>query len=208
MPIAAPDAAADRDAPAIAALFQVWGKQYLQGDICQQAEAQGLRCRSARGSMVELRRLNHPAVLILRDEGGARFSAALVSLQGRQASLVVGSRQIETDVGTLATQWDGEYHLLWQAPPQLEATLRPDDSGPGVIWLRARMDGIDGKVTETAAPDRYDAALAERVRSFQQARDLKPDGRVGAQTLLHLLNDQDESATAASPRLSRSAGVQ
>jgi type II secretory pathway predicted ATPase ExeA len=174
----------------------------------EQAEAQGLRCRSARGSMVELRRLNHPAVLILRDEGGARFSAALISLQGRQASLVVGSRQIETDVGTLATQWDGEYHLLWQAPPQLEATLRPDDSGPGVIWLRARMDGIDGKVTETAAPDRYDAALAERVRSFQQARDLKPDGRVGAQTLLHLLNDQDESATAASPRLSRSAGVQ
>src|SRR6185436_13684032 len=46
---------------AYAALFRAWGANYEGEDACNQAEGLGLRCRSARGGLDELRQLNRPA---------------------------------------------------------------------------------------------------------------------------------------------------
>lgn len=203
MPIAAP-AEADAETLANAALFHAWGARYDAGDVCQQAEAQGLLCRNARGSLIELRQLNWPAALTLIDEQGRTFVATLLALDKRKANLVVGSRHIEVDLGTLATQWNGEYHLLWRPPAVVNTTLRPEDDGPAIVWLRENLTKIDGETSGNAAPARYDPALVQRVRQFQQTRGLNADGSVGAQTLMHLSAASD----ATSPRLLSAAGAQ
>jgi general secretion pathway protein A len=205
--IAAPNEA-DSETPAYTALFKVWDATYRSGDVCRQAEAQGLRCRNARGSLVELRQLNWPAVLTLRDEQGRNFAATLIALDRRKASLVVGQQRIDADLGTLASQWNGEYSLLWRLPTAVETTLRPDDEGPGIVWLRESMAMIDGQAPAVNQPTRYDQALAQRVRKFQQASGLKADGNVGAQTLMHLLAGLDVKADTTAPSLSSEAGAQ
>jgi len=55
-------------------------------------KAWGLRCRSARGGLDELRRLNRPAVLLMRDDQGREFHAALVALAGKSATFASASR--------------------------------------------------------------------------------------------------------------------
>jgi general secretion pathway protein A len=67
-------ALADSSALAYAALFRAWGADYQGGDACKQAEGLGLRCRSARGGLDELRELNRPAVLLLHDAQDREFS--------------------------------------------------------------------------------------------------------------------------------------
>ena len=54
-------------ANAYAALFRAWGADYQGGDACQQAEALGLHCRTARGGLHDLRQFNRPAVLQMRN---------------------------------------------------------------------------------------------------------------------------------------------
>lgn len=204
--IAAP-VEADSETPAYTALFKAWDATYRSGDVCRQAEAQGLRCRNARGSLIELRQLNWPAVLSLRDEHGRDFAAALLALDRSKASLIVGQQRIDVDLGTLASQWNGEYSLFWRPPQEVVTTLRQDDEGPAIVWLRESLSMIDGQAPAVTQPARYDAELAQRVKLFQQAHGLKPDGNIGAQTLMHLLAELGLSADTTAPRLSVTAGA-
>jgi general secretion pathway protein A len=197
------------DALAHAALFTAWGARYQAGDPCRQAEAIGLRCRSERGSLVELRQLNLPAVLALRDEQGLAFQATLLGLAAEHASLMIGESRVNVDLGALARHWTGDYRLFWRAPAAVQVTLRPGASGAGVAWVINQLAKLQGQTqadietphetphepaTETAL---YDDALSTRIKQFQRSRGLNPDGNVGPNTLIHLLGESDASA----PRL-------
>lgn len=186
---------------AYAGLFKAWGADYNGGDPCRQAEELGLRCRTEHGSLLELRQLDRPAVLTLHDAHGELFQAALIKLDPLHADLLVGETKIRVSLGVLANQWSGDYRLFWRQPAAVRETLRPGDSGPGVLWLRQRMAGIAGD-TAPGSPDlhnaRFDTALSEQVRQFQRSRGLNPDGSVGPLTLIHLIGDSDSSAPSLS----------
>ena len=79
------------EAMAYAALFRAWGADYQGEDACLQAEGLGLRCRTARGGLDELRRSNRPAVLHMRDDQGNEFHAALIELGPKTATFAVGN---------------------------------------------------------------------------------------------------------------------
>jgi len=53
-----------------------------------------------------------------------------------------------------------------------------------VNWLRQAMATIDGAADEGGGP--YDAALARRVRAFQLAEGIVPDGFVGPLTAIRI----------------------
>ncbi len=197
--LARPDgeAAGDSEALAHAALFKAWGSDYAGGDPCLQAERQGLRCRSERGSLLELRQLDRPAVLKLRDDQGHEFHVVLLKLQPDTAVVGIGARTVSASLGTLARQWTGDYRLLWRAPAEISETLRPGASGDGVVWLRKQLAKLDGEVATAADNPLFDAALSHRIEQFQRERGLNPDGNVGPQTLIHLIGASDTSA----PRL-------
>lgn len=175
-------------------LFKAWNSDYAGGEPCQAAEADGFRCRTDRGSLLELRRFNRPAVLTLLDEQERSFQAVLMELTPRQARLAIGGKLVSVDLGALAAQWTGEYTLLWRPPQSVQQTLRPGDSGPGVAWVRQQISRLDGNVPATAEPALFDTELAQRIKRFQQQRGLHPDGNVGPKTLILLIGGSDPTA--------------
>ncbi len=182
---------------AYTALFRAWGADYEGGDACLQANAIGLSCRSARGGLDELRQLNRPAVLELRDKQGGKFYATLTLLDDRVAVFNVANETRAVAIGALAEQWAGQYTLLWRQPPVTAEQIRPGDRGPDVEWLRNQFAQINGKAAEPVSDPVFDAAMVRQVKQFQLAHDLPPIGIVGPQTMLRLSGLADKSA----PRL-------
>ena len=187
-PIARSKALAD------AALFRAWGADYQGGDACTQAKSLGLRCRSARGGLDELRLWNRPAVLRMRDDQGRDFQATLTALQNSAASFVIGADTNTVALNALASHWSGDYTLLWRSPPEGLGTIRPGDRGAAAAWLSKQLAQLRGAPVESAAGDVYDDAMVRQVKEFQLARGLIPDGSVGPQTLMRLAAAADANA--------------
>ena len=95
--------------------------------------------------------------------------------------------------------WRGDFATYWRAPPGYSADLRDGSSSPVVQQLASQLARIDGAPVPAASmtPQFLDAALRARVRAFQRAQGLKPDGQPGPLTFMQI-----DSATGANdPRL-------
>ena len=189
---------------AYAALFRVWGAKHEGPDACREAEEFALRCRSARGGLEELRQLNRPAVLLLHDSRGQPFNAALIALDDKGATFAFGDRSQTVALSALATQWSGQYTLLWRLPPGGVENILPGTRGPAVQWLVAQLARTRGEVAEPASNALFDRDVERQVKQFQLAQGLAPDGQVGPQTVVRLAAAGDSAA----PELQRRAGGQ
>jgi general secretion pathway protein A len=185
---------------AYAALFRAWGADYAGADACQQAEGLGLRCRSARGGLDELRQLNRPAVLMMRDGQGQEFHATLIALEDKAATFAIGAETRKVALDALAAQWAGQYTLLWRMPPDARENIRRGERGPAVQWLIGQLAQARGQVADTSQAPLFDDVVERQVKQFQLDRGLVPDGRVGLQTLMRLAGVGDRSAPELLPR--------
>ncbi len=197
-----PDDPSDGRTAAYGALFRAWGKEYQDGNPCQRAEDSGLRCKSTRGGLDELRRLNRPAVLQMRNQDGREFFACLTALDNRSATFTSGKEVKRVALSALATQWSGYYTVLWRMPPDLQRTIHPGERGPAVVWLSRQLAHLQGDTAQADPNPVFDQAMVRQVKQFQLAQGLIPDGTVGAQTLMHLSSAADRSA----PVLARAPG--
>ena len=88
----------------------------------------------------------------------------------------------------------------WRTPADDVAPLGPGASGARVDWLGEQLSGFD---TQPAPPpgQTFDAALKARVRAFQLAHGLRPDGWVGPTTFrqLNRIRGVAASTQAAAP---------
>jgi general secretion pathway protein A len=185
---------------AYAALFRAWGAGYEGADACQLAEGLGLRCRSARGGLDELRQLNRPAVLMMRDDQGQEFHAALIALEDKAATFAIGAETRKVALDALAAQWAGKYTLLWRMPPEARENIRRGERGPAVQWLIGQLALARGQVADTSQAPLFDDVVERQVKQFQLDRGLVPDGRVGLQTVMRLAGVGDRSAPELLPR--------
>ena len=195
------DAQSGSESAALIVLFHLWGLNYQAsgGALCEQAGGQGLHCLSASGGLYDLRRLNLPAVLKFHDERGRTFYASMTSLDDRGAMMAMGDSSIlQVNLAALARFWDGEYTLLWRAPPGYSGSLQEGAAGEPVLWLRKQLSQALGERTTNTSP-RYGLELARQVRKFQVAEGLLPDGVAGPMTLIRLTARSDGDA----PRLIR-----
>jgi general secretion pathway protein A len=181
-------------AMAFAALFRAWGADYAGGDACREAEGLGLRCRSARAGLDELRRLNRPAVLLMRDDQGQEFHAALIGLDDKKATFAMGAETRAVGLAALAAQWAGQYTVLWRMPPDAREGIRPGERGPAVQWLMRQLAQAQGRVADAGKDPLFDSALERQVKQFQLAQGLIPDGAVGPQTVMRLAGVGDQAA--------------
>jgi len=184
---------------AYAALFRAWGGDYKGADACRQAAGLGLRCRSARGGLDELRRLNRPAVLLMHDDQGQEFHAALVALADKTATFAIGAETRAVVLGALAAQWAGHYTLLWRMPPDARENIRAGERGPAVKWLIRQLAQAQGQVADTSKDPLFNDVLERQVKQFQLAQGLIPDGVVGPQTVMRLAGVGDQSAPKLLP---------
>ena len=189
-------------AMAYAALFRAWGADYEGGDACRQAERLGLRCKAARGGLDELRELNRPALVPMRDEQGQEFYATLTRLDAKAATFVLGGETKPVALGALAAQWSGHYTVLWRIPPQAQEGIHIGQRGPAVAWLSRQVSQGHGGAAESTGDPVFDDALRRQVKQFQLAQGLIPDGVVGPQTLMRLSGVNDQAA----PKLLRERG--
>jgi len=184
---------------AYAGLFRTWGADYEWADACRQAQGLGLRCRSARAGLDELHQLNRPAALLMRDDQG-EFHAALIALDDKTATFVVGAEIRTVALGALAAQWTGQYTLFWRLPPDAHENIRKGERGPAVQWLINQLAQAQGQVADASKPPLFDDVVVRQVKQFQLAQGLIPDGMVGPQTVMRLAAVGDRSAPALLPR--------
>lgn len=193
--------ATDTDS-AFATLFGLWNLDYKRGNssACQQARSNGLYCLFQRGSLSQVRNMNHPVILTLRDRDSRQHQVVLSGLKNGVASIAVADGIDEVSAAELGEYWFGEYLLLWQ--PQIEELkqfvpgMRDDD----VRWLRQSLAEIQGKPVPPMDSDLFDQTLETRVRDYQRQRRLTIDGLVGYQTQIAINSDL---RTLQGPRLVR-----
>jgi general secretion pathway protein A len=157
-----------------------------RGDPCAALQRQATPCfRTGRASLNLIRQLDRPGIMTVYGEDGKAGRALLTGLTGNEAVFTVagGSRTVALD--TLAAAWRGEFATLWRAPAGYSARTAEERTGPLAAWLASRLAMALGMPVPTAsAPD--GAWIQARLRNFQLAQGLTPDGMVGPITLMQL----------------------
>ncbi|PKB24050.1 ExeA family protein [Janthinobacterium sp. 64] len=198
-PAPAPASVPDRNA-VLRQLAAMWGEQLPAGDACQAGARAGLRCLHSRGGIAELRVLDTPAMLALRDGQGVEQLALLTRLQGETATLMLDGKQQSLPLAQLAQRSDGSFTTFWRAPRSWRDEVPLGARGADVDWLAQRLAQQRG-LPAPAANLPLDAEMQGQLRAFQQSQNLRADGLAGPKTYIRLRQLGDN----AEPRLSSAA---
>jgi len=176
-------------------LARLWGKPLPEGDACQSGMKANLRCHQGRGGLYDVRQLDRPAVLTLRD--GADVSYALViAMDNNSATLQLNGRQQKMGVADLALRFDGAYTTYWKMPRYYRDQVGEGEQGADVDWIAASLAHLNG--TQRPPQNRaLGAETLEQLRRFQQEQHLKADGVAGPRTYMRL----NQLAGVPEPRL-------
>ncbi len=194
-----PASVPDRNA-VLRQLAALWGEQLPAGDACQAGARAGLRCLHSRGGIAELRVLDTPAMLALRDGEGREQLALLTRLQGETATLMLDGKQQSLPLAQLAQRSDGSFTTFWRAPRSWRDEVPLGARGADVDWLAQRLAQQRG-LPAPAANLPLDAEMQGLLRAFQQSQNLRADGLAGPKTYIRLRQLGDN----AEPRLSSAA---
>ncbi len=176
--------ARDLDA-AYRSLASLWGVSLAEGVPCRVAQQKSLYCFSSSKGLAEIREIDRPGILTLRDDQDRPYYALLLGLAGNRAVLRIDGTTETVSRDALARRWRGDFATFWRGPKGYAKDLSKGDRGAVVDWVATQLAVVEG--TGTPTPDRaYNDALIARVRQFQLARGLRPDGMAGPQTLMRL----------------------
>ena len=177
-------------------LFSLWGlpEPKSNQDTCLLARQDGLRCLFLNGNWLQLKGLDHPAILELVLADGTKRYATLTGLRNDKLVLSLDGHTTETvELTDMLPYWRGSAILLWK-PPGDASSIHPGEKGEAVRWL-SRQLGVEVKSEQEVY---FDDKLKARVITFQLQNGLEPDGVAGPQTMIHL---DKKSKDRASPRL-------
>jgi general secretion pathway protein A len=182
---AAASAGADSFEDAVRALASQWGLQLADGEGCAEAARQNLRCLQTKGGLDEIRLLDRPVLIKLRDDPLRPGYALLTALEADRATLLVGGRRETVSAGALEARFDGGFLTLWRAPRAWRDEVSQGDRGPDVDWLARRLAQLRGtKKPQDNQP--LDDATLRALREFQSSQRLKADGVAGPKTFIRL----------------------
>ncbi|MDH3509897.1 MAG: AAA family ATPase [Gammaproteobacteria bacterium] len=183
-------------------LFGIWGAEYMPGTAraCNQAQQYQLYCLFQRGSLAQVRSLDRPAILTLRDADSRQHQVVLSGLNNQVAFILIGDESYDVNMSELTNFWFGEYLLLWRPQSGKVKEYFPGMRDEGIKWLRASLAEIQGKPVMPIDSDVYDAELEARVREYQRDRRLTVDGLVGYRTQITINTDL---RNVEEPRLAR-----
>lgn len=175
------------EAQALSALFAYLRQPQLSGPApCEDTRGTGMTCsRVSVKNWHGFLHYNRPAVLQLSNLNGVDSYVAVLGIAGAQAWLLNRDLLEPHALMTLGNLWTGDFVFAWAGPEMYDKPLAIGDRGDQVRWVAnhfALLDQQDKPLTE----DRFNAALKDRVKIFQQSQQLEADGIVGLQTLLKL----------------------
>jgi general secretion pathway protein A len=194
--------ASSNEATAYRELAQLWGTTLAEGDPCQVAKAKELRCYKGSGGLAEIRQLDRPAMLLLRDDANKTHFALLTGLTNTGATLQIGGTSYSVSLITLGRRIHRDFVTFWRAPQEFREAVTAGDHGPDVDWLALQLAKLNGsKEPESGRP--VDPVLIKQVREFQFVQGLEVDGIVGPKTFMHLNN----AAGIPEPHLQNSVAI-
>jgi general secretion pathway protein A len=188
-------------------LAGIWKLPATPGASCQVAATQKLQCyRSSNLSLPHLRHLGLPGLLTLQAPGAAPVYALLVGLSEQTATLQTAKGLQRIRLLSLGRLWAGEFATFWRTPVGYRPELRDGASGPAIELLTQQLDLLEGAPARApnAPPAVLNAALRARVRAFQVALGMLPDGQPGPMTFMQL----DSAARKAAGIAALAAGTQ
>jgi general secretion pathway protein A len=159
---------------------------------CPLFKKTGLRCLPGKSNWYQLANLNRPVILEFTVANEEKHFALLVGVIGDKVVL-------RTDkIYTFPTQqilpfWKGVFLALWKPPSIDFQILYPTQVSPDILWLRQRLDQIQGVSETVSRANYYDSSLEERVKHYQRQKHIIEDGLVGPLTVIHLQNSQPDS---------------
>jgi len=173
-------------AAALRQLAGMWGLALVDGDPCPTAARLNLRCLQTKGGIDELRQLDRPAVLTMRDDAEAPKHVLLTALDKRKATIMTpGGTPLTISLDALDARFSGEFTTFWRAPRSWRDEVSVGDHGPDVDWLAKRLSQLyELKKPQENQP--LDAALRSRLTEFQTEQHLKADGVAGPKTFIRL----------------------
>ncbi|MGJ9419440.1 AAA family ATPase [Massilia sp. CMS3.1] len=183
------------EAVALRALGSLWGASLPAGEPCPAALRFDMRCHVGRGGIYELRQLDRPAVIQLRD-GRATSYAVLAGMDERSVTLLVDGKRERVELAALVPRFTGEYTTFWKMPRAFRDNLAPGDHGADVDWLAAQLAQL-GQLAAPPAQQPFNARTQELLRNFQAKHNLKADGVAGPRTYMRL----NQLTGVAEPRL-------
>ncbi|MTW10552.1 AAA family ATPase [Pseudoduganella eburnea] len=201
MPVEAPAPTRLTMDAALSQLAAKWNVQLAEGEGCAEAVKHNLRCLQAKGGLDEIRQLDRPVIIKLRDGQSLPRNVLLTALDDKRATLV-GVRGIETvPVDTLEASFDGTFTTFWRAPRIWREEITTGDKGPDVDWLARRLAQVNG-VKKPHDNQPLAGETLRYLREFQLAQGLKADGVAGPRTFIRLA----EPGAETEPRLLAEAG--
>ncbi|MES2822988.1 MAG: AAA family ATPase [Pseudomonadota bacterium] len=132
----------------------------------------------------EVADVNRPAIIMLATP--EKFSTYLVLIGIDQDNALVLNEQHKRETVPLTkigSSWTGDIFYLWKKPQDFTEPLILGDSSATVAWLAQQFAKLD-KQTDPLTDDLFNIALQERIKLFQRAKGLHPDGIIGQQVLM------------------------
>ena len=180
---------------ALRELASLWGQELPAGDACQAGLKLSLRCHQGKGGLYELRLLDRPAILTLRDGASVGY-AVLTAMDDSSVTLRLNGKSQTIGVAALAARFDGAFTTFWKMPRFYRDQVARGEQGPDVDWIAARLAQLNGAAAP-AAGQPLDAQSFELLRRFQAQQNLKADGVAGPRTYMRL----NQLSGVAEPRL-------
>ncbi|MFW5823874.1 MAG: ExeA family protein [Marinobacter sp.] len=194
-------------AEAYSDLFRLWGYDWDRAShpfACDYARTAGMACLHRQGSRRSLVDIDRPAVLELKGPESDLSYVTLVRLDDDVATIATAEGSTEVAFRELEELWFGRFSVLWELPPYMAAEGDPADlprQEQEGVWLSARMMQLVGLHAEDNDELEQVSRLIrdEQVRWYQRVKGLKPDGVVGAMTLIQMSNDLDAGVPRLTP---------
>ncbi|HSY26243.1 MAG TPA: AAA family ATPase, partial [Burkholderiaceae bacterium] len=173
-------------------LAKLWGQTLADGDPCQVLQQVNLHCFASNKGFAELRQLDRPAILNLRDPADQPYYALLTGLTDTQANLVIGGSPYSVSLIALARHFQGDFVTLWKVPTGFREKIKRGDQGEDIAWIGAQLAKLNGAPT-TATNQPFDSEMIRQIREFQSAQGLQADGVPGPKTLMQLNRATDSN---------------
>lgn len=182
-PAALPVAHSDEQV-ALRELATLWGQPLPEGDACQVGQRLHLRCHQGRGGLFELRQLDRPAILTLRDGANTGY-VLMTAMDDATVTLRVNGVAHRVPVSTLTSRFDGAYTTFWKMQRFYRDQVGAGESGADVDWIASHLAQLN-QLQPPAAGQPLNARFDGLLRAFQAANNLKADGVAGPRTYMRL----------------------
>jgi general secretion pathway protein A len=134
----------------------------------------------------EVGEINRPAIIVLATP--EKFSTYVVMIgihQDKAQVLDEQGQKVTLSLANLGTMWTGDIVYLWNKPKDYSEPLTLGDSSSTIEWVAQQFAKLDKQI-DPLTDDLFNIALQERVKIFQRAKGIHPDGTINQQTLMEI----------------------